>query len=67
MSNPRVVIKRHQLDQIRKNSNGSNKDLLSGDEWYKADAIRAVNQSIGRTIRHQNDYGSAIIIDSRMM
>lgn len=28
-----------------------------GDEWYKTQAMRAVNQSVGRCVRHVNDWG----------
>ena len=37
----------------------------SGDEWYDTQAFRALFQAIGRCIRHRNDYGSIILIDSR--
>ena len=38
---------------------------MSGDEWYKQQASRAVNQAVGRVIRHRNDFGAIILCDER--
>jgi regulator of telomere elongation helicase 1 len=38
---------------------------LSGDQWYVQLATRAVNQAVGRVIRHRNDYGAIILCDER--
>jgi regulator of telomere elongation helicase 1 len=38
---------------------------LGGKEWYEQQAIRAVNQAIGRVIRHRNDYGAILLCDDR--
>ena len=60
-SDLRVKLKIEYLNNIHKDNN----DSISGNEWYLADAMTAVNQSLGRVIRHKNDYGSLLCIDER--
>lgn len=38
---------------------------LDGQRWYQLEAIRAVNQALGRVLRHSQDYGALILCDSR--
>jgi Fanconi anemia group J protein len=38
---------------------------LSGSYWYGLQAFRAVNQALGRCIRHLKDYGALFLIDAR--
>ncbi|KAM3724220.1 ATP-dependent DNA helicase [Dirofilaria immitis] len=37
----------------------------SGTEYYEAKCMHAVNQSVGRVIRHRNDYAAIVLIDLR--
>ncbi|XP_077296471.1 Fanconi anemia group J protein homolog [Arctopsyche grandis] len=41
------------------------KGLLSGGDWLQVQAYRALNQALGRCIRHRNDWGAVIMVDSR--
>ncbi|KAJ7005627.1 Fanconi anemia group J protein [Populus alba x Populus x berolinensis] len=43
----------------------TSKNLLGGNEWYCQQAFRALNQAVGRCIRHKFDYGSIILLDER--
>ncbi|XP_032364148.1 Fanconi anemia group J protein isoform X2 [Etheostoma spectabile] len=39
--------------------------LLPGNRWYEIQAYRALNQALGRCIRHKNDWGALILVDDR--
>ncbi|KAG7224300.1 hypothetical protein INR49_000543 [Caranx melampygus] len=61
---PRVVLKMQFLDEMsRKKAPGLK--YLSGQEWYRQQAFRAVNQAIGRVIRHKEDFGAIFLCDQR--
>ncbi|NWX17252.1 RTEL1 helicase, partial [Aegotheles bennettii] len=60
---PRVVLKMQFLDEMKRS--GGDAQYLSGREWYSQQASRAVNQAIGRVIRHRQDYGAIFLCDHR--
>ncbi|KAM4844620.1 Fanconi anemia group J protein [Thomomys bottae] len=39
--------------------------LLPGRQWYEIQAYRALNQALGRCIRHKNDWGALLLVDDR--
>ncbi|NXK91252.1 FANCJ protein, partial [Formicarius rufipectus] len=55
-----VELKRKYNDQHK-----SARGLLSGSQWYEIQAYRALNQALGRCIRHRNDWGALILVDDR--
>ncbi|XP_060608338.1 regulator of telomere elongation helicase 1-like [Ruditapes philippinarum] len=59
---PKVVLKMQYLDEMKGKQGFQS---LSGKEWYKQQASRAVNQAIGRVIRHKEDFGAIILCDTR--
>ncbi|CAF0772607.1 unnamed protein product [Rotaria sordida] len=54
----RVIAKRHYLDEM-------NRRNKAGDMWYNQQAFRAINQCVGRVIRHRRDYGAVLFFDQR--
>ncbi|KAI9183992.1 hypothetical protein H9P43_003045 [Blastocladiella emersonii ATCC 22665] len=59
---PRVELKRQFLDEMRSAGLGR----LSGQDWYQQQAARAINQAVGRVIRHRHDYGAIMLLDERL-
>ena len=56
LSDIRVKLKKDFLDERNKNNNIG----YDSKDWYREEAYIAVNQSLGRLIRHKNDYGIMI-------
>lgn len=63
VNDPRVKLKMRILDAMRQTEDMPH--IIRGQEWYKLQALRAVNQAIGRVIRHRFDYGAIIFLDYR--
>lgn len=57
---PRVTLKKEYNDRHTKTGS-----LLPGMQWYETQAFRAMNQALGRCIRHRNDWGAVIFLDQR--
>lgn len=60
---PKIILKKQYLqDSLKSTPQG---DFLSGAEWYNQQASRAVNQALGRVIRHRRDFGAILLCDER--
>ena len=64
LRDPKITIKRRYLEE-RAAAAGRGANCLSADEWYSQQALRAVNQAIGRVIRHARDFGAILLFDQR--
>lgn len=76
---PRVQLKRYTLNQqcaaaassppaqrgAAQRGSAMGLGLMSGKEWYDLSAARAVNQAVGRVIRHRRDFGAVLFCDAR--
>ncbi|DAZ95804.1 TPA: hypothetical protein N0F65_009200 [Lagenidium giganteum] len=56
-----VQLKRKYQDE----KSATDKRLVNGSTWYQLQAFRALNQALGRCIRHRQDYGMIMLLDSR--
>ncbi|WIA16891.1 hypothetical protein OEZ85_013818 [Tetradesmus obliquus] len=62
------MVLQHQLldEEARAGAAGiSGGRGLSGQQWYVQQGLRAVNQAMGRVIRHRWDYGAVLLADER--
>ncbi|KAL9980948.1 hypothetical protein ACROYT_G009592 [Oculina patagonica] len=58
----KVRLKMSFLDESLQKVNSKG---LSGRQWYRQQASRAVNQAVGRVIRHKQDFGAILLCDVR--
>jgi chromosome transmission fidelity protein 1 len=61
ITDPVLKEKMGSLDrEFRQNGTG-----INGQDYYQNLCMRAVNQSVGRAIRHANDYAAIVLCDNR--
>ncbi|XP_065826996.1 regulator of telomere elongation helicase 1-like [Oscarella lobularis] len=64
-TDPKVTLKMLYLNECVREALIPPKEALTGNAWYCQQALRAVNQAIGRVIRHRSDFGAILFCDSR--
>jgi Fanconi anemia group J protein len=42
-------------------------NLVNGEQWYTTQAYRALNQALGRCLRHRADWGALVMVDDRFL
>eukprot|EP00117_Sycon_ciliatum_P014492 scpid19663/ scgid14733/ Regulator of telomere elongation helicase 1 len=62
---PRVKLKMEYMEECCRKHKRGEPDPISGEKWYRQQASRAVNQAIGRVIRHRKDFGAILLCDER--
>ena len=62
LKDKQVELKRKYNDEKHAKNRAS---VLSGDQWYSQQAFRALNQAVGRCLRHRNDHGAVLLVDER--
>ena len=72
LADKKVHLKRKYQDkkcsQVKANEAANLPNPFSyenGDGWYRQQAFRAINQAVGRCIRHRNDFGAIVLLDPR--
>ncbi|KAI9217923.1 helicase C-terminal domain-containing protein [Blastocladiella britannica] len=63
---PNTKDKQVQLKKSYNNMFRTTRGLMSGSDWYDVQAFRALNQALGRCIRHRNDWGALVLLDCRL-
>lgn len=71
VNDSKIIFKKEFLDNFESDGGTSNQqnttsgNTSKGNNWYNEEAMRAINQSIGRVIRHRYDYGAIVFLDAR--
>lgn len=56
-----IKLKMDFYDKLYKD----NKSSINGNDYYENQCMKSVNQTIGRSIRHKNDFSSIVLVDIR--
>ncbi|XP_056613657.1 Fanconi anemia group J protein isoform X3 [Triplophysa dalaica] len=62
---PNIKDLQVELKMKYNDQHAKSRGLLPGGRWYEIQAYRALNQALGRCIRHKNDWGALILVDDR--
>jgi chromosome transmission fidelity protein 1 len=54
-----------QLQEKQQQQQQQKRRLLTGRDYYDDLCFKAVNQCVGRVVRHKGDYAAVVMVDSR--
>lgn len=60
-----VLVSRKKSWNDRCRTEKKRTELQTGAQWYETQAFRALNQALGRAVRHRYDYSAILLVDSR--
>ncbi|CAF3484690.1 unnamed protein product [Rotaria sordida] len=67
---PYPNVQDEEVSFKRNYNNEQNKrmpQIMNGSDWYDSQGYRALNQALGRCIRHKNDWGALFIVEERIV
>ncbi|XP_077422808.1 Fanconi anemia group J protein isoform X3 [Vanacampus margaritifer] len=62
---PNIKDLQVELKMKYNDQHSKSRGFLPGHRWYEIQAYRALNQALGRCIRHRDDWGALILVDGR--
>lgn len=67
LTDPVLKEKMALMDAFHVPSSGGGSPVITGQSYYQNLCLRAINQTVGRAIRHARDYAAIVLLDTRYL